>query len=134
MVKKINSSSARYFSMHPEYWYREGDELPRPIKILTESFEENRDIYENQLIKYILYKCKDINEKIIYSLEAIISALEGSIIKAQANIDTEEMSQSEINKVLIENKVKKDKLKIYKSYRGKFKISKGEIKEFLYEL
>lgn len=134
MVKKINSSSARYFTMHPEYWYREGDELPRPIKILTESFEENRDIYENQLIKYILYKCKDINEKIIYSLEAIISALEGSIIKAQANIDTEEMSQSEINKVLIENKVKKDKLKIYKSYRGKFKISKGEIKELLYEL
>ena len=134
MVKKINSSSARYFTMHPEYWYREGDELPRPIKILTESFEENRDIYENQLIKYILYKCKDINEKIIYSLEAIISALESSIIKAQANIDTEEMSQSEINKVLIENKVKKDKLKIYKSYRGKFKISKGEIKELLYEL
>lgn len=55
-VKRISSNSARYFSMHPEDWYKEGSLMPKPLKLLTDVHEENLDIYENQVIKHILFK------------------------------------------------------------------------------
>lgn len=91
-VKKINSNSARYFVMHPEDWYREGEENPKPLKMLTETFLENSNIYENQLVKFILYKCKLINNKLINDLKASKGIIGGSLMKDNALLAQEEFT------------------------------------------
>lgn len=55
--KKINSNSLTYFTKHPEHWYKEKFLEPKPLKILTETFREDMDIYENQFVKYIIKIC-----------------------------------------------------------------------------
>lgn len=94
-VKKINSNSARYFIMHPEDWYKEGNSSPKPIRVLTDSFEEFKDIYENQLIKFILYKCKKIIKSKIALLKANKNTLETAIIKYEANNNYDNLNQDE---------------------------------------
>lgn len=120
-VKKISSQSARYFTMHPEYWYREGENLPKPIKILAETFEENRDIYENQLIVYILYKSKKILKKIILNLETQITTLYNSIIKDKVSINLDELLED--NKITKEINImeNEERLSINKIYLSNFK-------------
>lgn len=88
-VKKISSNSARYFIMHPEDWFKEGDSLPKPIKLLTDSYEECKDIYENQLIKFILYKCIRIVDSKIVLLKARKSTLKASLVKYENDIEND---------------------------------------------
>lgn len=132
-VKKISSQSARYFTMHPEHWYREGESLPKPIKILTETFEENSDIYENQLIVFILHYSKKIIKKIILNLETQISSIYTSITKDKLNINLEEITEhdkSEKEKSIRENEEKINKNKFYLS---KFKKLNKEVENILIE-
>lgn len=84
-VKKISANSARYFIMHPEDWYKEGDSSPKPLRMLTDTFEEIKDIYENQLIKFVIYKCEKLAKSKIALLKANKSTLETALIKYEAN-------------------------------------------------
>lgn len=132
-VKKISSQSARYFTMHPEHWYREGESLPKPIKILTETFEENPDIYENQLIVFILHYSKKTIKKIILNLETQISSIYTSITKDKLNINLEELVENEKiekEKSILENEEKINKNKFYLS---KFKKLNKEVENLLIE-
>lgn len=132
-VKKITSQSARYFTMHPEYWYKEGENIPKPIKILTETFEENKDIYENQLIKFILFNCRQILKKNIKNLEIQISTLQGSIIKDKNSIAYEELIEGE--KLKIESHISENEVLLgeNKIYLLKFKNLIGQIDNLLRE-
>lgn len=130
-VKKISSQSARYFTMHPEHWYREGESLPKPIKILTETFEEDRDIYENQLIVFILHYSKKTIKKIILNLETQISSLYTSITKNKLDINLEELveyDKSEKEKTILENE---DKIRKSKFYLSEFKKLNKEVENLL---
>lgn len=84
-VKKISANSARYFIMHPEDWYNEGDSFPKPLRMLTDTFKEIKDIYENQLIKFIIYKCEKIAKSKVSLLKASKSTLETVLIKYEGN-------------------------------------------------
>ncbi len=106
-VKKIGSNSARYFIMHPEDWYKEGDSLPKPLRMLTDSFEEIKDIYENQLIKFIVYKCEKIVKSKISLLKASKSTLETVLIKYEANSIDNNITEDEGD---IKNKEKLSKI------------------------
>ncbi len=130
-VKKVSSQSARYFTMHPEYWYKEGESLPKPIKLLTETFEEDRNIYENQLVKFILNNSKKIVKKTIVNLETQISALYGNITKDKTTIILEELSQDE--KCRIELKIAEDEknLNENKSYLLKFRNINIELESLI---
>lgn len=120
-VKKITSQSARYFTMHPEYWYKEGENLPKPIKILTETFEEHRNIYENQLVKFILFTCRKILKKYIKNIEIQISTLQGSIIKDKNNINYENLIEDDEH--IISEKISENETLVHtnKTYLIKFK-------------
>lgn len=132
-VKKVSSQSARYFTMHPEYWYREGESLPKPIKILTETFEEEKNIYENQLIVFILHNSKKILKKIILNIETQISALYSLITKDKIALNLEELTEEdkEIKEIsVLENQ---DKLKNNELYLSKLKKFNKEIELLLVE-
>ena len=132
-VKKVNSQSARYFTMHPEYWYREGESLPKPIKILTETFEEEKNIYENQLIVFILHHSKKILKKIILNIETQISALYSLITKENIALKLEELTQDEKEIKEISILESEDKLKDNKLYLSKLKKFNKEIEQLLVE-
>lgn len=134
-VKNINYQSARYFMMHSEDWYREGQEQPKPVKILSGSYMENRDIYENRIVKFILLKCIKIARSIILNLESFISNLDVVIVKDESLLYTNEyvdMSRSEFEKVIQENKKimheKKQWLKKMKDVYLKLVSIKNEFK------
>ncbi len=132
-VKKVSSQSARYFTMHPEYWYREGESLPKPIKILTETFEEDRNIYENQLIVLILHNSKKIIKKTILNIETQISSLYTSITKDKLAIKLEDLVEDDkVSKeiIVLENE---DKLSKNKLYLSKFRKLNKEIEQLLRE-
>lgn len=95
-VKKISSNSARYFIMHPEDWYKEGESSPKPLRMLTDSFEEVKDIYENQLIKFIIYKCEKLVKSKIALLKANKSTLETALIKYEANSIDNNINEDEV--------------------------------------
>lgn len=126
-VKKITSQSARYFIMHPEHWYKEGDTNPKPIKLLTESFSEDKDIYENRLIKFILYKCKKTCRKILFSLETQESTIKASVIKNEAIIDISEFEDVFIEESKNIISLKKNQLRVTKESINKFKSIIKEI-------
>ncbi|MVX66485.1 DUF2357 domain-containing protein [Clostridium chromiireducens] len=128
-VRKINSQSARYFTMHPEHWYREGENQPKPIKILTETFKENRDIYENRLIKYIIYISSEISKKITFSLEASINTLNGSLSKDSALLKTEEFNENIRRDIIEEIREKEKNLRSHRKYISQFKLFNNELKE-----
>ena len=130
-VKKITSQSARYFTMHPEYWYKEGESLPKPIKILTETFEENKDIYENQLVKFILFNCRQILRKYIKNIEIQISALQGSIIKEKNRIVYESLIEDDL--ITIEGRICENQklLDLNRLYLNKLKNLIYEIETLL---
>lgn len=69
--KKINSNSLTYFTQHPEHWYKERFLEPKPLKILTETFKEDMDIYENQFVKYIISKCVSVCKRKISDFKNI---------------------------------------------------------------
>lgn len=128
-VRRINSHSARYFTMHPEYWYREGENQPKPIKILTETFEEERDIYENKLIKYIIVISSEFSKKITFSLEACINIINGSLSKDKALLETEEFSLSARLEMIEEIQKKEEKLNTNNKYLLVFKFLNSELNE-----
>lgn len=125
-VKIINSNSARYFAMHSEDWYQEGENFPKPLNILTESFEEDKDIYENQVIKFILNYTRKIIIKLIDNIEMYINTLkcvlvenkgklsenlyEDELLQLQMDIEEEQKSLSK-NKIIL-NEFKNIKEKI----------------------
>lgn len=99
-VKTINSDSARYFAMHSEDWYQEGENFPKPLNILTETFEENKNIYENQIIKYILKDTQKIVIKLIDNYEMHINNLKVYLIEKKNlrngdNLDCDELKEIE---------------------------------------
>lgn len=116
-VKKISSNSARYFIMHPEDWFKEGDAPPKPIKLLTDSFDEDKDIYENQLIKYILYKCKRIVNSKITLLQASKSTLKTNLIIGQ-------------EKVADENEYSNFNMEDYEDQKIQYKLMACNLKKF----
>ncbi|MPQ43668.1 DUF2357 domain-containing protein [Clostridium tarantellae] len=106
-VKKLNANSARYFTMHPEHWYKESTLMPKPLKILTSTYEENRDIYENRVIKFILYKTikccdRDVNrlKNEVRMLKQKISILEGRI-STEALVEYDKEYLNEEKKLLL---------------------------------
>lgn len=133
-VKKVSAQSARYFTMHPEYWYREGESLPKPIKILTETFEEDKNIYENQLVVFILYNSKKILKKIIANIETQISALYSLTTKDKIALNLEELTLDEKEEKEIRILENEEKLKNNKLHLSKLNKFNKEIELLLFEL
>ena len=70
-VKKISANSARYFIMHPEDWYKEGDSSPKPLRMLTDTFEEIKDIYEINLLNLLYINVKSLLNQRLHYLKPI---------------------------------------------------------------
>ena len=132
-VKTINSNSARYFAMHSEDWYQEGENFPKPLNILTETFEENKIIYVNQVIKYILKDTQKIVIKLIDNFEMKINTLKGSLIekKSLRNSDNLYDDKLETLEESIEN-LKRDQEKNQKLL-NEFKKLKFKLSQLLIE-
>ncbi len=95
-VKRISSNSARYFSMHPEDWYKEGTLMPKPLKLLTDIYEENLDIYENQVVKHVLFKAIKKCDIRINSLTLQNRISNQRIKRLKSRLDSESIREDEV--------------------------------------
>ena len=132
-VKTINSNSARYFAMHSEDWYQEGENFPKPLNILTETFEENKNIYENQIIKYILKDTQKIVIKLIDNFEMHINTLKGYLIEKKNLRNSDNLDYDELKEIEADiEKLKKDREE-NKKLLNEFKKLKMKLLQILSE-
>ncbi len=130
-VKKINSNSARYFTMHPEDWYQRGRSMPKPLKMLTNTYQEIKDIYENRMVVYVLNaainKLKDLEP----DLESEKYTLKTRINRRKREFNLYVMDEKSEDEYLIEIREDTKKLNSFEDILKKIKNLKIEIKSII---
>ena len=88
-VKIVSATSAKYFIVHSEDWYREGNLMPKPIRLLIDIYLENKDIYENKFIRLVIFRCIIFIKSEILKLQNFLNVYKPELERKYSEIELE---------------------------------------------